>query len=157
MPVAVAVQLDEALVRSSAGRFEAEWQGGLAAGWRSAGPAAVMVEADVTRAGESSGLLALHTTTLRGAVVAEAHLGQPSDALRFTVGAGPGVALALTDLDGRSARAVLPGGRLELGTDALLLPRRLDGETWTVGLRLGGFGSARGVDLDLGLRTGWLF
>lgn len=157
MPVAVAVQVDEALVRSSAGRFEAEWQGGLAAGWRSAGPLAVMVEADVTRAAERSALLALGTTTLRGALVAEAHLGPPSDALRFTVGAGPGVAVAFTDLDGRTARAVLPGARLVLGTDARLLPARLDGETWTVGLRVGGFGSARGVDLDLGLRTGWLF
>ena len=60
-------------------------------------PLAVMLRADVTRAGESSALLDLGTTTLRGTVVAEAHLGAPADPLRFEVGAGPGVAVAFTD------------------------------------------------------------
>lgn len=157
MPVAVAVQVEEALVRSSAGRFEAEWQGGVAAGWRSAGALAVMVEADVTRASERSAVLDVGTTTLRSALLVEGHLGAPEDALRFTVAGGPGAAVAFTTLDGRTARTLLPGARLVLGTDAVLLPARLDGETWTVGLRMGGFGSARGVDLDLGVRTGLLF
>lgn len=158
MPVVIAASVDEALVRSSAGRHEASWRAGLAGGWRTPGALAVMLEADVSHRAERSALLDLQSTVGRASVLVEAHLGAPDDALRFVAAAGPATAVVWNALNAYSATTVLPGGRAVVGVDARLLPARTpppDG--WTVGLRVGGFASQRGLDLDLGLRVGWTF
>ncbi len=158
MPVVLAASVDEALIRSSAGRHEASWRAGIEGGWRSPGPLAVVAEVDVSHRAERSALLDLQSTEGRLAVLVEGHLGPAAEPFRFVVGAGPGAALVWTHLNAYSAISPLVGGRLELGGDATLrptAPRRSDG--WTVGFRVGGFASERGVDVDLGVRTGWVF
>lgn len=158
MPLAVAISIGEALVRSSAGRHETAWLGGVAAGWRqSAGPLAVMAEADLTGWAEDSAVLHLQTTEGRLSVLVEGHLGGDGDAFRFTVAAGPAATLATTRFNGTAYTTSLQGGRLVLGADGLLLASRTGGERWTVGVRVGGFANRYGLDLDIGARTGWLF
>ena len=169
MPVVVAVAVDEALIRSSAGRHEAAWMGGAGLGW-SAPPVdregvkrpvvgALMLELDGSARGESTSLFDERTLRLRASVLAEAHLG--SNRLRFVVGVGPAVALDHTSLvptgeAGFSSWSTEPGGRLVLGTD-LVVPGAGFGDRWTVGIRVGGFGHPEGVDADLALRTAWAF
>ena len=158
MPVAVAISIGEALVRSSAGRHEAAWLGGVAAGWRQrSGPLAVMAEADLTRWAEDSAVLHLQTTEGRLSVLLEGHLGGDGDAFRFTVAGGPAATLGSTRLNGRVYTTSLQGGRLVVGADGLVLAKRTGGEHWTVGVRVGGFANRYGLDLDIGARTGWLF
>lgn len=159
MPVVIAASIDEALIRSSAGRHEASWRAGLAGGWREAeGPLAVMAEVDLSHRAENSTLLELHSTEGRLALLVEGHLGAPTEALRFVVGAGPGAALVWTQLNAYSAVSPLIGGRVVIGGDATLRPKKpRTSDGWTVGFRVGGFGSERGFDVDLGLRTGWVF
>ncbi|MSP54449.1 MAG: hypothetical protein EXR69_02405 [Myxococcales bacterium] len=156
MPVVIAASIDEALVRSSAGRHEAAWMAGVGAGWR-AGVAAVMVEADVTSRGEANGLIAIHTVRGRASILAEAHLGPPGDRFRFVVGAGPAVTLAATQIGDLEVLTSLQGGRATVGLDGVLRGWDSPVETWTVGLRLGAFGHREGVDAELGLRTAWAF
>jgi len=158
VPVVIAASVDEALIRSSAGRHEASWRAGVAGGWRTPGALAVMLEADVSRRAERSSLLDLRSTEGRSALLVEGHLGGADEALRFVVGAGPATAVVWTALNAYSATTVLPGGRATVGVDARLLPAHTpppDG--WTVGFRLGAFASRNGVDLDLGARVGWTF
>ena len=158
MPVVIAASVDEALIRSSAGRHEASWRAGLAGGWRAEGPLAILAEVDLSHRAEDSGLLDLQSTEGRAALLVEGHLGARAEPFKFVVGAGPGAALVWTKLNAYNATSLLFGARAEVGGDATLRPKKpRDSDGWTVGFRIGAFASERGVDLDLGVRTGWVF
>lgn len=156
MPVVIAVSVDEALIRSSAGRHEAAWMAGAAVGLRQ-GVVAVMLEVDVTSRGESSALIEIHSVRGRASMLVEAHLGATEDRFRFVVAAGPAATLATTQVGNLDVLSSLQGGRAVAGLDLVLRKTADRPEMWTTGLRLGAFGHREGVDAELGLRTAWAF
>ncbi len=170
MPVVIAANVDEALIRSSAGRHKAAWMAGADLGLaKQISPnllGVLTVAVDVTSWREQTELLTMTTTQARLSLLAEGHFGMGDDHFRFVVAAGPAATLATTTLNTLSALSSLQGGRAVLGLDVLV------GKTGpapsgdmdvhyaphlTIGVHSGIFVHREGMDAELGLRAGWRF
>lgn len=153
MPVAVALLLTEAMVRSSGGRHQAELMPGVAVEWRGE-RLSLGFEAEVWHRSQRTELVTLSLTQPRASLIGALHLGDGP--LSFVASVGPSAAVRLSTLNGYKGANLLIGGRAGVGVDTTIFGERLS-ERWTVGLRTGVFAHRFGLEADLGLRTGWQF